>query len=159
MFRKWPPHLVSEIGEPRNSRNAALVSALVGSTKVLEPVQHRNIISVFLVEDDIGSRHTPNSTLSQYWYAFRRKVRSGGSRHGRFAEVVNAGKAEERQFEEWDDGTWLECEAVSLTRDLANHSLSRGHERLMATRKAARRAEARRAARSVYRAATCATPA
>jgi hypothetical protein len=32
--------------------------------------------------------------------------------------VVNAGNPDERRFEERDGGTWLEGEAVSLTRDV-----------------------------------------
>ena len=57
--RKRPPQFVPKVSKPRNSRNATLVCALVGAAKLLEPVENRNVISVFLVEDDVGLRLIP----------------------------------------------------------------------------------------------------
>src|SRR5271170_5541699 len=50
--RKRSPKFMPKVGQPPNCGNAAFVCPLVGATKLLQPVEHRNILLIFLVEDD-----------------------------------------------------------------------------------------------------------
>lgn len=68
--RKRSAKFMPKLGQPRNRGDAAFICPLVGATKLLEPIKHWNILLVFLVEDDISSRHAaPGSKLSQYCYS------------------------------------------------------------------------------------------
>jgi hypothetical protein len=53
-----PPQLMPEIGKPFNGGDAALVGLPVGSPKLLQPIEHWDVLWILLVEDDISPRHT-----------------------------------------------------------------------------------------------------
>ncbi len=52
-----------------NRGDTSFVSMLIGATHLLQPVQYRNILWVFLIEDSISSGHADSDIrLSQYCY-------------------------------------------------------------------------------------------
>jgi hypothetical protein len=56
-IRNRAAQLVPELGQSFNCGDARLISALVWMPDLLQPIEHWNIVFIFLVEDDFSTRH------------------------------------------------------------------------------------------------------
>src|ERR1017187_4606026 len=69
---KRSPQFMPKNSQALNRGNTILIRPLVGASNLLQPIEHRNIVFVFLVENDISMGHLASaSTLSQYCYRFQ----------------------------------------------------------------------------------------
>ncbi len=61
-IREWASQFMPELSKPFDSSHARLIGSVVGSAKLLEPIENWRITLVFLVEDDFRTRHRPSLT-------------------------------------------------------------------------------------------------